>query len=471
MIKIKELINNAWIYINKNALAIVVLTIFICFVMYNPCFKYFYKDELHAYCIAKQFGFIDIIRLMRAEGHTFLWYMLLKLIPNEDWCFPWALKWLSFSFSFITMILLWFKGPFTNVEKILITFTYPMISLYPVLGRPYSLSIMLLFTLAILYKKRLEHPFWFASLIFITANTSLMAAVGSFTFSIVFLYDLIKSKHKNLVPCILILTACLSVLYIQWHNPIIPQYFNSDFKLSDFLFSDYSHSIRLFSQNAKIVFPLFLCVSVLFFQYNNRNLFLYLTNILFLLLFFYFIYRGSEYHYYFIYIYLIISYWIQLEDKTLKKNKYKNAFIVYFIIINILFNVYYRKSCAFYYQPYYNYTRPIHLLNHFVPSGSTVYSSLNSLDYISKDKLHFKLKDYSGEDLFRFENSLNIYNYKVLNHDFEQLIKKAPQNSYILINNGEIKRYSSQQNTDLKTYFSQFKSYSLNDDLKLYKIK
>ena len=110
---------------------------------------------------------IEIIKLMRAEGHCFIWYYILKPLPiyNPDSFI--LIKLLSAFFAVISIGIIWFKSPFNNLEKFLITFSYPMLLSYPVLARPYSMGIMLLFILAALFQKRLEHPVLFSTLIMI----------------------------------------------------------------------------------------------------------------------------------------------------------------------------------------------------------------------------------------------------------------------------------------------------------------
>ena len=459
MINFREHIRNICRYISKNALFFYILIVFFITVTTNPNFTMYNTDELHAYCIAKRFGFVDIIRLMRAEGHTFIWYMLLKLIPNTPLCFPAGIKWLSFSFSYAAIILLLFAGPFSKIEKILITYTFPMISLYPILARPYSLSILMLFILTILYKKRLEHPILFASLIFITANTSLMATVGAFTFSIVFLYDLIKSKNKNSFYAILILIGCAIMLYIQWHNPIIPQYKFYGIRLDQFLLEEYSHSFIFFNPLSKIIFPLFFVVSTLFLKSNPRNLFLFWSNTLLLIFIFLFVYMGASHHRYFLYIYWIISYWIQLADGI--KTKYNKVFVIYFIIINILFNTY-NRSNDFWFKNYNRYENIIELLNESIPKGSILYSSiyLNEYFYIFKNKMNFELKNcYNGTDLFDFDNYLNIYNFKEQILNIEKLKNICKKNSYVLISEEDSKIFKNLKNASFVMSYTNPRGY------------
>lgn len=436
MTNLKKIITDIWVYFNKYILALWILAIFTTIVINNPNFSMFNSDELQAYAIAKQFGFIDLIRLMRSQGHPFIWYMLIKSVPFPQYGFPDALKLISLSFSLIALALLWYKSAFHILEKILITFTFPMLMLYPIMARPYSMSIMFLFILAILYRKRLEHPIWFACLIFLTANTSLMATVGAFSFSLVFIYDLIKTKNKNMIYPLMILAACALILIIQWHEPIIPHFEQNGISLYYFLFLQYSNHIEVFKYLSLIIFPIFLIVSTLYLKNNPRNLFLFWANTIFLILIFKFLYNGYEYHHYFLYIYWLISYWIQLSEGH---KEFQKTFVVFFAMITLLFNAAVRGN-TFWFSDYNSYYNDILFLNKAVPKNSTIYTSIfwHEYFYLFKDKINFKLKSFDNKDLYSFDNYLNIYNFEYQNFDLETLKNIAEPNSYLLLDDKQI---------------------------------
>ena len=94
---------------------IVVLAIYIYLTLSNPSFMNFNHDEIHAWNIAANFGFIDIIRLMRSEGHTFIWFMLMKPFCGGS---IFAIKWLNWTFTFSAVLLMWNFAPFKIQEKI-----------------------------------------------------------------------------------------------------------------------------------------------------------------------------------------------------------------------------------------------------------------------------------------------------------------------------------------------------------------
>ena len=88
----------------------------------SPDMFFFSGDEIHAYNIAKHFNFFEIIQLMRGEGHTFLWYLILKPFTNFENLYPWIMKLINFIFMFCAVAILWFRAPFNLITKTLIIY-------------------------------------------------------------------------------------------------------------------------------------------------------------------------------------------------------------------------------------------------------------------------------------------------------------------------------------------------------------
>ena len=151
-------------------------------------------DEAHAWLIAQELNLIEIIKLMKIEGHTFIWYLCLMPFAKTNFMYPYSMLLLNWLFCFIAILILWLKAPFNNLVKFLISFSFPFFAMYPVVARCYSLGIMFLFALAAMEKVKLNHPNWYALLLILCANTSVMAAVGATVFGGMFLYEMIKNK-------------------------------------------------------------------------------------------------------------------------------------------------------------------------------------------------------------------------------------------------------------------------------------
>lgn len=396
---------------------IVILAIYSYLTLSNPSFVNFNHDEIHAWNIAANFGFIDIIRLMRSEGHTFIWFMLMKPFCGGS---IFAIKWLNWTFTFSAVLLMWNFAPFKIQEKILITFTCPFLLIYPVVARCYGVGILLLFAAAAMYKRRLEHPLWFSILILLAANTSLMAAIPSLVLGFLFGLELIKKRMFSGASILLIIPLSL---YIQWHNPIIPAYSDQYLFLPralDFLFGNFRYN---WCDNlAKVVYPLVIIVASFMF-FRGKALIFWLLSSFTLLFVFAFAYCGFDYHFYFFYVYLILAYWIN------SSLRFKNFFMAIFCTLSMLY-CFKTVDTGWHFKTYYKETAAC--ITESLNSGSTIYTTLYDhnvlLPYLDK----VTLKDFSNNSLLSFENFQSIYT-KHPEPDFQKLYDIAPPDSYLLI--------------------------------------
>ena len=102
-------------------------------------------DEAHAWTIAEQLNLFQLVDFMKIEGHTILWYVLLMPFAKLHLGYPYSMQFLNWIFCFVALILFWKKAPFSNLVKVLVTFSFPFLVMYSVYARCYSIGIMLLF--------------------------------------------------------------------------------------------------------------------------------------------------------------------------------------------------------------------------------------------------------------------------------------------------------------------------------------
>lgn len=405
-----------------------VLAIYVAATFSNPYFFNFNHDEIHAWNIASNFGFFDIIRLMRSEGHTFIWFMLIKPFTSFS---IYSIKFLNWMFTFLAVTLLWIFAPFKPVEKFLITFSCPFLLIYPIVARCYGIGILLLFMVAILHKKRFERPILFSILIFLAANTSLMAAIPASVLGLIYSLEMIKHKQK-VIPLLILLLVPIS-LYIQWHNPIIPSYtVQYDFKsrVIDFLFGRFLYNWCEIIAIA--IYPLILVLSFLFFRMNTKILLFWLLSSSVLLSVFVFVYCGFDYHFYFFYIYLILAYWLMPDMDNLKCRKF---FVIAFCALSFLFCMK-TVSNEWHFKTYYKENASC--IMDGIVKGSTIYTNLYEYNILLPYMDRSMLKDYDGNSLVSFENFQKIYlEHKSL--DLNKLYRIAPKNSYVLLKANSVK--------------------------------
>ena len=154
---------------NKKLVNIVLLIIYAIVTLIITCHHEIWGDEAQAWLVVRDLDFWGIIRHVRTEGHPLLWYFVL---------FPLAKLHLPvISMQILNWILVvagaglfvW-KAPFSNFCKISVLCSSGFLYWFPALARSYCLIPLLLFSIAILYKKQKEHPYLYAILLVLLAN-------------------------------------------------------------------------------------------------------------------------------------------------------------------------------------------------------------------------------------------------------------------------------------------------------------
>lgn len=309
----------------KNKVFIISIVIWVCVTLFRMFNHIPWLDEAHAWTIAQELNLTEIIKLMKVEGHTLIWYLMLMPFAKLNFGYPYIMQMLNWIFCFGAIILLWKKSPFSDLMKVLITFSFPFFTVYPILARCYSIGIFLLFLLTILYKDKLKHPIIYSILLVLCANTSVMALFGATAFGILFLYDFFKEKCnlKNLIiPSIIFVLGGSLILYVLS---------GSD--------STYLLEFRGLKPLVKNIawwyfVPVLICTGVSLFCIKQSKKALFFVGFTYLALSYCFIFKyfGHYWNHYFYYIYLLIAVWVAI-DLGLKLNK---ALIISLCIISIL---------------------------------------------------------------------------------------------------------------------------------------
>ena len=321
-----------------NKIAVVSLLLFAIITITRIINHVPFIDEAHAWTLAENLGFFELINEVKNEGHFFLWQLILFPFAKLH-LYPYSMQAINWIFCFIALILFWWKAPFNNVVKILVTFSFPFLGCYGVIARCYSLGIMFLFLLAILFDKKLKYPKTYALLLVLAANSSVMALIGASAFGFLFLYDLFKQKQltkkDNILVGVILSIGAWLILY---------QLFNMDY-FTQISSNRRPHiSIRVF-RNVFAYDNLFVNLSmlallslpVLKFLWSKKFATFFFSYTYFLLLAFTTaVYGGYFWHSYFFYIYLIITLWLSYnpENKELIQKLAVGALgVVAFILI------------------------------------------------------------------------------------------------------------------------------------------
>jgi len=454
-----------------------------CFITLIRAFNHSpWYDEAHAWLVSQELNLIELVKVLRIEGHTFLWYLCLMPFAKSNFMYPYSMLLLNWLFCFAAMLILWLKAPFNNWIKFLISFSFPFLALYPVVARCYSIGIMLLFAITAMEKKKLEHPNWYALLLILCANTSLMAMVGATVFGILFIIALIKNGKKLLFPfLIMILGAIIVIFQLPFnisHNALISTLNLAPLSIWFFKSTFFNNCLYF-----NVFFLVILSMLVLLFYLKNKifPIFLFVSYIMLFSIFS--IYSGGIWHHFFFYIYFIISSWLIYEKYEFKNIKWN--FLLIFVIAFVSF-------CFIFWKPDIKERKEVwnsktaksaemiladkSLLNSNIFVFETQKSifpiyfrgkKINVINYCAQNTIQWDVSSYYSSDACRFDGQDNAI--VILKDDY---IKKFyTDNSYLLTSN-KVKSPDGSFTAGLKNYkFIFYKDLDQNYLWKVEKIK
>ena len=329
-----------------NKTAVVCMFIYIIITVLRVLKHIPWFDEAHAWTIAEQLNFIDMFNYVKNEGHFFIWQTLLYPFAHSHIIpYPYPMQILSWSFCTAALCLMWWKAPFNNWIKALITFSYPFLGCYGVIARCYSIGILLLFILAVMFNKKSKYPKTYALLLILCANTSAMAVIGATAFGLLFLHDIIFKNKLSKKDYILTMTILAIGALLIIYQVFFIDYFSSIEEKSDSFITiamfenTYVYSNLLINSLLNVIFA----IPILIYLFKDKvsAFFISFTFVILLILGFV-LYGINFWHTYFFYVYLIIAFWLNKSDL----NKIKIFASVILGLISFIFIFHYPEPVS-----------------------------------------------------------------------------------------------------------------------------
>ncbi|MFH1282973.1 MAG: hypothetical protein ABII27_04850 [bacterium] len=295
------------------------------------------------------------------EGHPFLWYIILysayKLFNSTV-----VLKAINIFFAVASVALILRKSPFPSIIKLMFSFGYIMLFLFPVLNRGYSLSGFLILLVCALYGKRKEYFVVLSVVLFLLANTHAFGVVVAAAFLVSFIFEFIAdrtlfeigNKYFNAVIIGLVIIISGILLSAAQAFPDKTTIVTSVYYLTvEQIMSNFIRSFVVIGENLKDI--LFInniyIISVivwLFIIYTFRKFHIGIIALLSIAgfnLFSNLIYKAHILHQALLFIVIIGVFWIDLKDREMagrntevkSSNKKYWSMIIYGILVAILF--------------------------------------------------------------------------------------------------------------------------------------
>ncbi|MCF7919601.1 MAG: hypothetical protein K9N06_06785 [Candidatus Cloacimonetes bacterium] len=282
-----------------------------------------FKNEAQAWLIVRDLDLSGIFNMMWYEGTPALWHLLI--FPLVKLGMPYfSMQLLHWLFAVAIAWLLIYKSTFPPVFKVLLVFSYYFLYEYCAMARNYNITILLMFLLATIWKRKGELPLLFCLLVILLINSNLVIWGFGVAVTLLYFYDCkCNRKHLKLSHflTIIILLAGFALVLFQ----IIPRGSAADHSVVHFSFWDIKFPEMIFRAPANalvtvdggsdsMVIPFFflftyLAIALLLIK-RTRILLAALISSAWCLYMFTFIYMGDTRHHGFLLMILIFFFWV-----------------------------------------------------------------------------------------------------------------------------------------------------------------
>lgn len=199
------------------------LFLFAAFVAFAIPFHEPWSDEAQAWQLARSLSLDDLFHTyIRYEASPGLWHFLLWVLNRLHVTYA-GIHWVCGAIATAAAALLIFKSPFPRYLRLTLPFTYFLLFQYAVIARSYALVPLLLFLVAIFWRKR---PVPLALLLGLLANLSLHAAVISGGLAIAWIAERARgriaqrsSTRTALASAVVLLTFYAFAIWTAWPPP------------------------------------------------------------------------------------------------------------------------------------------------------------------------------------------------------------------------------------------------------------
>jgi len=179
--------------LEASALIIYIVSISITIAYHEPWF-----DEAQAWLIARDNNIFDILwNILRYEGHTPLWYIILYIPAHMGVTFEFGLKLTSVVFISLAAFILVKKSPFPLIIRLLLPFTYFLFYQYGVISRSYSMLSAILWIVAATFPSRNQKPLKFSLLLALLGGVTVHGMLIAFGIAAAWFVEIV-SEHRTI---------------------------------------------------------------------------------------------------------------------------------------------------------------------------------------------------------------------------------------------------------------------------------
>lgn len=384
-----------------------------------------WRDEIHAWLMAKELSIPKLIVESRFDGHPILWHLIL--MPFAKLNFPIiTLNIMSYLIVITSGFLMLFKTKLPLWFKLIILFTIPFTYSFSAISRNYSIVLLILILISLLYDKRYNKPILYSILISILVHTHSLAwgIVAGLTITFHFEEIILYFKKKNKVDIKKILIGLIFIV-ISTILVVLELYgtTNSNYRT-------YDNQFTLYFINILISILISFFIFTLYNKSNYKEYFILFISLLFNIYIYTYIYSIIIFQRIMLVFVIIIFYLILLSKTNIKKLNL-NIFCIIYIFFMLLygFKDFYTTIKKDIQDPYSSAIEMADYINKNISKNETILVDASIITqtlipYLNNIKLYdityneyvtYANKDYDENKIF---NALNImyteYNNKYI---------------------------------------------------------
>ncbi|WP_126401189.1 hypothetical protein [Blastochloris tepida] len=182
--------------------ALVVLLVWVCAVGALAFGHVMWRDEVRALSIALSGqNAVEMLSNLRGEGHPAVWYLMLRSAYDVFGRVE-VLPVLSLLVAAISVAILLFRSPFPPLVLIFLVFSGFYLSEFSVTARNYGISALILLVIAAVYARYRDKSIVIGVLLFVLANTNVIAAMLVGAFLVFWAADILQETGLRWSPAL-----------------------------------------------------------------------------------------------------------------------------------------------------------------------------------------------------------------------------------------------------------------------------
>lgn len=185
-------------YIKNNYKKVLLIGIFAAWFLFNGILlagHELWRDEANVWLLARDTSPLELIRVIKYQGHPCLWYFLMMPFAKLGFPFP-IMSIISFVIMSLAAGFFTFKSTFQPLTKAVCLFSPILTYYYPVVARNYCLIALLLILLAYFYTKRNEKSLGYGLMLGLLVQADTIAIPVAGLISCMWLWEGI---HKSII--------------------------------------------------------------------------------------------------------------------------------------------------------------------------------------------------------------------------------------------------------------------------------